>query len=81
MPRCPLEELRLAAQFAAEPAKLAKPAEESGASGAALADGADLERLGQEWNRAQVQTTEDGITNRRATPWGRRATQASATRA
>ena len=61
---CPLEELGLAAQFAAEPAK---PAEESGAGGAALADGADpLERLGQEWNRVRVQTTEDGT--RRARP-------------
>ena len=46
---CPLEELGLAVQFAAEPAKLAN-----------LAYLADLKRLGQEWNRLQVQTTEDG---------------------
>eukprot|EP00964_Phaeocystis_antarctica_P010643 scaffold5857_cov63-Phaeocystis_antarctica.AAC.1 len=50
---CPLEELGLAVQFAAEPAK---PAKESGAVevlGAAVADDADLQRLGQEWNRVQ----------------------------
>eukprot|EP00964_Phaeocystis_antarctica_P111141 scaffold75434_cov45-Phaeocystis_antarctica.AAC.2 len=57
---CPLEELGLAAQFAAEPAEPVGPAEEPGAGGAALADGADLERLGQEWNRVQAQTPEDG---------------------
>eukprot|EP00964_Phaeocystis_antarctica_P041787 scaffold23921_cov52-Phaeocystis_antarctica.AAC.5 len=63
---CPLEELGLAAQFAAEPAEPVAPTEEPGTGGAALADGADLERLGQEWNRVQAQTTEDG--NRHAPP-------------
>ena len=53
---CPLEELGLAVQFAAEPAK---PAKESGAGTGGVADLADLQRLGQEWNRVQVQTTED----------------------
>eukprot|EP00964_Phaeocystis_antarctica_P060521 scaffold36095_cov59-Phaeocystis_antarctica.AAC.4 len=54
---CPLEELGLAVQFAAEPAK---PAKESGADTGGVADDADLQRLGQEWSRVHVQTTEDG---------------------
>eukprot|EP00964_Phaeocystis_antarctica_P025033 scaffold14035_cov67-Phaeocystis_antarctica.AAC.2 len=57
---CPLEELGLAVQFAselaelaelAEPAEPAKPAKESGAGTGGVADDADLQRLGREWNR------------------------------
>eukprot|EP00964_Phaeocystis_antarctica_P111140 scaffold75434_cov45-Phaeocystis_antarctica.AAC.1 len=57
---CPLEELGLAKQFA-----------ESGAGGAALAGGVDLERLGQEWNRVQAQTPEDGTRHAPPVDFGR----------